>query len=653
MCGIAGVVGARASDLAPVVAMTAALRHRGPDDEGYFLADTRNGRHWAFRGRDTAPAVSHPPLPAAFRDGVDLALGHRRLAIVDLSPGGHGPMASPDGSTWITYNGEVYNHVELKEELKGKGHRFRTTSDTEVLLASYAEWGPDALHRWNGMWAFALYDARRRVLFCARDRFGVKPFHYYHDEGSLFAFASEIKGLLAHPRVPRRPHEPSLAAFLVRGDVDQSDQTFFAGVSSLPPGHRLSLDLRSRKLTVERWYALPAPEPRPGDPAELRGLLEDAVRLRLRSDVDVGSCLSGGLDSSSIVALTASLRGASPNGRHRSFSVVYDDPGLREEPYVTDVVAATGVEGVRTTPTAAELLRDLPSLVRHQDEPFASLGLYSQWRVMALARKEGVKVLLDGQGADEVLAGYHYHYGPYLAEVAGTQGLGRALREAARSHVATGRPLWFFLGLIAYHALPLPGAIRDRARSGMATHGLLPRRLLDPALGALVDGGGGERHRPRRSLVEERRAAILKTSLPALLRYEDRSSMAFGIEARTPYLDYRLVERALALPAGDLIRAGWTKSLLREAMAGRLPESVRRRRDKLGFASPEIRWLGEIAAQVRLWLGADARIHRIVTPAALRDWLRRPDAELARQPGLWRLVSAELWLRYLESCHAE
>lgn len=647
MCGIAGIAASDPELLRPLAAMTRALRHRGPDDEGYLLLDSRSGRTQAYAGADTLPELALPPLPAAIPGGVDVALGHRRLAIIDLSAGGHGPMTSIDGRLAITYNGEVFNYLELREELRGLGHAFRTACDTEVLLAAYAEWGPAALHRLNGMWAFALYDARERRLFCARDRFGVKPFFYLGD-GALFAFASEIKGLLAHPAASRTPNSTTLARFLAQGAIDETAETFLAGIRSLPAGHQLSLDLATRRLAVERWYELPAAEARLGDPAELRALLEDAVRLRLRSDVDVGTCLSGGLDSSSLVALTARLRAATGNSGRRAFSVVYPDPELQEAAHIDTMVAATGAIGHRTTPTSSELLADLPALAWQQDEPFPSPGVYSQWRVMRLAREAGVTVLLDGQGADEVLAGYHYHFGPYLAEIAGRDGWGAALRQARQASGVTGRSLGFFLSLLAHQTLPLPNRVRAWAVRRGVSQGRVPSCLLAPELRALLTTAGVERHRPRPSLAAERRANILTTSLPALLRYEDRNSMAFSVEARTPFLDYRLVERAMALPAGDLIRDGWTKALLRQAMAGVLPESVRLRRDKLGFATPETRWLTELAPQVRGWLGTASRLGPQLAPRELQRWLALPDATLARQPGLFRLVSAELWLRALE-----
>jgi len=648
MCGIAGVAGPAPGLLRPLPAMMAALRHRGPDDEGYLLVESASGRAQAYGGSDTVAATLLPFLPAEPPPGSDLALGNRRLAIIDRGPAGHQPMAFSDARLWVTYNGEIFNYVELREELKSLGHVFRTASDTEVLLAAYAQWGADALPRFNGMWAFALYDATQRRLFCARDRFGVKPFHY-HAASGFFAFASEIKGLLAHPAVPRRPNEVALFAFLVQGAHSEDENTFYDGIRSLPGGHALTVDLASGAVDVRRWYALPEPAERASDPREIRELLADSVRLRLRSDVDVGTCLSGGLDSSSIVALTARLRDHAGGGRHRSFSIVYPDPGLDESAHVCAVVAKADVEDARATPTSAELLADLPALVRHQDEPFPSASVYSQFRVMRMAREAGVPVLLDGQGGDEVLGGYHYYYGPFLADVAFRLGLPAALRAARQARQVTGRSWSFFLGLLAYHAVPLPAAVQAWAVRRGATQGRVPRRLLARDYVAQDGSTRVERHRRRPGLHAELRAGILQTSLPGLLRYEDRNSMAFSIEARTPFLDYRLVERAQAVPASDLIRDGWTKAILREAMAGVIPDAVRLRGDKLGFATPERRWLRELAPHVRGWLGRGSRLGPRLDEGAIRAWLSLDDEELAGRPGLWRLVSAELWLRYLEA----
>jgi asparagine synthase (glutamine-hydrolysing) len=645
MCGIAGIVSPEPEALRPIGRITAALAHRGPDDEGYLFADSRSGTSWRFRGPDTVAGVLDPPLEARIPEAADLALGHRRLSILDLSAAAHGPMGSADGRLWVTYNGEIYNYLELRDELRGLGHSFRTGSDTEVLLAAYAQWGAECLHRFNGMWAFALYDSASRRLVCARDRFGVKPF-YYHWNGATLVFASEIKGLLEHPAVPRRANDARVVGFLCRGAIDESSQTFFAGIAGLPAGHILELDLGAGRLAVRPYYELP-PQPAAGTEgltADAFGdLLEDAVRLRLRSDVELGTCLSGGLDSSTIVAVAARLRAAAGAGPQRAFSVVYADAGLGEAPFVDAVLASTGALGTRATPTSDELARDLAALVRQQDEPIPSAGVYSQWRVMALARDAGVKVLLDGQGADEILAGYHYQLGPFLAEALRRHGPWRAWREARALNRVTALPTAFLAGMAAYHGLPIPPFLRRWAVARFSSHGLLPARLLDPDLARRHGALAGERHEPRASLAAERRADVMASSLPALLRYEDRNSMAFGIEARTPYLDYRLVEAALALPPERLVHDGWTKWILRQAAAGVVPEAVRLRRDKLGFATPERRWLEELMPILRERLGAARYVGDLLQRDSIEGWLGAAGPPLSSRPGIFRLLALETW----------
>jgi asparagine synthase (glutamine-hydrolysing) len=321
--------------------------------------------------------------------------------------------------------------------------------------------------------------------------------------------------------------------------------------------------------------------------------------------------------------------------------VVYPDPEIDERRFVDEVVRAARAEPHAVTPTAAEALADLPRLVCAQDEPVPSAGVYSQWRVMGLARQSGTTVLLDGQGADEVLGGYHYHFGPRLAEALLHEGPGTAMRESRRAAEVTGRPLSYFLGAAAYHLLPLPRALRRRAVARAATHGRLPPSVLRPDL--VAEATPTARHRPRRSLAAERRANILQTSLPALLRYEDRNSMAFSVEARTPFLDYRLVELALRLPASALIHDGWTKWMLRQAMEGALPDAVRWRRDKIGFGTPEQRWLEEGARDVRARLAASPAVSRLLRDRAREQWLSGDDGTLARRPGLWRLLCVAAW----------
>jgi asparagine synthase (glutamine-hydrolysing) len=620
VCGIAGCVDLEHGLEAPnelVAAMTDVLRHRGPDDAGM---------------------VADGPV----------TLGHRRLSIIDLSPAGHGPMPSPDGSLWLTFNGEIYNYIELREELRALGREFHTESDTEVLLVAYAQWGTAMLDRLNGMFAFAIWDSRASTVLLARDRFGVKPL-YYTTAAGRFRFASEIKGLLVDPAVPRAANDARILEFLAYGLADHTAETMFDGVLQLPPGSYLEVRPYEPVPTPVRWYTLrPAEQSSKPLGARTRELLDSAITLRLRSDVPVGVSLSGGMDSSSVLGVASSLRSAEGIEAPQSFSARSSDPATDEHVYAAQVVAATGSRNAEVLPSFDGLVEELDSIVWHMDEPFHSPSVYGQRKVDELARNAGVIVLLDGQGGDEVLGGYRYHLGPFLAETARTRGWRAARREIALLHenAQVGRSL--LAGLLAYHALPVPDGIRRGAVTRYASHRRLDPAALDPDFRRRAGPPTSRRHRPQSTLLAERREGLLRTSLPALLRYEDRNSMAFSVEARTPFLDFRLVERALALPASDLVRGGWTKAILRDGMAGVLPDTVRLRRDKLGFATPEARWLREIAPRVREWLGPGARTAQMIRPDVLARWCAESDEALAGRAGLWRVLSVELWLRQIE-----
>lgn len=618
--------------------MAEAIRHRGPDDEGYLFLSSRSGSVCLGRGRDSHPAAPGADLGSIDTAPFDVAFGHRRLSILDLSVGGHQPMASRDGRYWITYNGEIYNYIELRAELEGLGFRFGTASDTEVVLAAWEAWGAETLHRLNGMWAFALADLRERRLVLSRDRFGEKPLVYRQDRSS-FAFASEIGALMTGPS-HRGVDEKTLSSFLSRGVVEEGERTFFEGVTRVPPGGLLVLNLDSHDISVSRWYALPEGIGAEPSVAEFRDLLDDAIRIRRRSDVPVGTCLSGGLDSSAITALSA--RQMKGEGDYHAFSAIFDDPGFSEAPYVRDAIAATGVVDHVVTPDGPGLRRDLVSFIKTQGEPTPSLGPYTQYCVARAAAAASVKVLLDGQGADELLAGYHYQAGPFLAEIWNERGLLAASRETrALARNMARSPLW--LGaLAAYHRFPWPAAARSFVRARGASHAVLPSEAFTSGFAALAESG--LKHAPTRRIDDERRRSLSVTSLPALLRYEDRNTMRFAVEARLPFLDFRLVDAGLRLSSSSLFASGWTKSILREAVSDILPASIVRRKEKLGFATPDARLLREAFPVVREALAAcgdlDGRLDRTFVQRSLAE-----GEALALRPFLARWCTTAIWLR--------
>jgi asparagine synthase (glutamine-hydrolysing) len=657
MCGITGIWHLDAHRSIPTAllqTMTTTLRHRGPDDEGYYLTHTVTGAQCLCAGRDTSAQPGLTALAAIDSTKVyNLGFGFRRLAILDLSPAGHQPMATTDERCWIVYNGEIYNYRELRTELEALGHIFRTGTDTEVILNAYAAWGEACLARFNGMWAFALWDLGERRLFCARDRFGVKPFYYFWN-GQTFAFASEIKALLHLPELVRQPNDGLIYDYLRYGRTDHTAGAFLQAIHQLPPAHWLALDM-TRALRIERFWALDPTRPveqciHPDDAARrFTELFTDSVRLRLRSDVPVGTCLSGGLDSSSIVCVANRLLHHGHQGearamgkRQQTFSSCYEDPRFDERIFIEAVLQQTGAAGNYTFPNGEKLIQTLPRLIWHQDEPFGGLSIFAQWCVMELASRHGVTVLLDGQGGDELLAGYHpcfdYHWAGLLRQ--GRWGeLGRELQAYRRQHG----------GALPFLALR---SLRPFAPAGV--QGIARRLTRGSGLGVSAQFARcytGRRH----EFVERDRdplrgylAQLLHYSIPMLLRFEDRNSMAHAIEARVPFLDYRLVEYAFTLPAEQKIHNASTKAVLRRAMAGVLPETVRQRKDKMGFVAPERVWLNE---DLRAW--SQDLVHsrsfrerpyfnakQIAQLLADHYTGRRDLSRLA-----WRWFNLELWLR--------
>jgi len=604
MCGLCGVVASgRPPARDQVELMLDRLAHRGPDGRGVF-------------------------------EDEGACLGHLRLAIIDLSDAGLEPFASDDGRLQLVFNGELYNYLELREELRAKGHRFRSETDTEVLLAGFREWGPRCVERFNGMWAFAIWDSERRTLFASRDRLGIKPLYYRHD-GERLAFASE-PWVLADER--RTANLRVVRDYVEQGYLDQGDETFFAGVKRLPPAHSLTFD--GRGLRLERYWTLEPHEP-PHDSAEaVRATFLDAVRLQLRADVPVGTCLSGGIDSSSIAVAVA----AHGHEHQKTVTAFFEDVGFDERPYAQAVVDRTGAEAHWVTFTADDLVEHLPAIVQAQGEPFGSTSICAGWYVMREAKRAGLTVMLDGQGGDELFAGYRAYFGYRLSDL--LRG-GRVAEAAAelRAYAQVNGPRWAAVALVNPH---VPERARLAARSRLRG----TASLAGPALpgNSLLRGPNGspfpDRLRRHQELVLSRRG------LPELLRYEDRNSMAHSLEARVPLLDHRLVELAFSLPGDELIRRGETKSVLRRALADLLPPSVRQRRDKLGFVTPEARFLRGTLGELAQDVFASQRFAErgfVDAAAARRRLERHRRGELTAGMELWRALNLELWAqRFLD-----
>jgi asparagine synthase (glutamine-hydrolysing) len=558
MCGIVALrqLDGRPVDTATVERMAQRLGHRGPDDAGAFI-----------------------------EDGV--GMGFRRLAILDLTPSGHQPMVSADGAATLIFNGEIFNYVELRDELQRLGHRFRSTGDAEVLLQAYLQWGTECLPRLNGEWAFVVYDRRSGALFGARDRFGIKPLYRVRLPGAI-VWASEIKALLAHPDSRPAINWRTAGAYLSRGRLDYSTESFFEGIDAVPAGGAFSVDREGRERTWRYWSIPSEGETAlPVDPARtFADLLEDAVRIRLRSDVPVGVCLSGGLDSTAVICAMDRLRRANGNGAQPVAAFTYHHPDFDERRYVDATVARTGAELHRLEMDQRELWGLAERVVRAHDEPVHTLTAMVGYELMRLIAGQGIRVILNGQGADETLAGYDSYFPDawytdmrrgrvgqawdsiraYTAAHGG-HALSRFVATARRTvQVELDRARW-------YRRLARSRRRRTAERNGWFTGVALGEVESLPAFEPV-------------DLTSMLRRSTTVEPLPLYLRIEDRNSMAHSVEVRLPLLDYRLVELAFSLEDDWKVRGGWNKFVLREAMRERMPEAVRTRTDKMGFPAP-------------------------------------------------------------------
>lgn len=610
MCGILGWVGAHGPEDAGRFARALdLLAHRGPDDRGV----------WA---------------------GAGVLLGHRRLSILDLSATGHQPMADPAGEAVIVFNGEIYNHVELRAELEKLGHRFVGRSDTEVLLHALIEWGAAALPRLNGMWAFACWQPRLRRLLLARDRFGVKPLYYRIGPEGL-AFASEPKALLELFPGHRKLADRALLDFLANNLLYARGQSFYQGIHVLPPAHCAVHEPGAGQLRLERYWDYPDRAADALDPqeavAQFDALFTDAVRLRLRSDVPVGLTLSGGLDSTGILA-AASRAAASPL---TCFTSVYGAGEPGELPWAQRASEAAHAPLVAVPAPQQQWLATLRKIAWHMDGPGYSPAVYPLWHLMQRARAEGVPVLLEGQGADEALAGYpQYAVLELLGYLKGASGRRPGLAGLAARVSALRRSF----------SLPwaLAWAARETAPALLAWH---RRRVGFESL--MRDGIGLPE--PAESMARKdadpvRRRLLLDHSLsilPGLLHYGDAISMAHGVEARHPFLDYRLVEWMFRLPARLRFQDNQTKWVLRQYLRAYGQQAIGNRPDKKGYPTPVGKWLSSDDGREigHLLLDTRSQLYEWCDPKKVRRLIERQRrGAMAAEHHLYKLLSTRIWL---------
>lgn len=654
MCGLGAIFQLTPHLNASVLARMADLIvHRGPDGEGYALG--REASVDFLAGCDT-PLSDMSGLafkPTGVLNHADdkwmWGLAHRRLSILDLASTGHQPMASSDGRYVITYNGEVYNHLELRKELIDHGYSFRGRSDTEVIIAAYTHWGVKCLQNFNGMFAFVLVDTVERSVFAARDRFGVKPLYFFKTQKSV-VFASEIKQFSALPEWSPMVHWQNAQDFMICGMSDHNQGTFFSSVTQIQGGHFIKSPLDQLHIAQPiAWYRLDTQSAQMQmsfDEAASRfaELFAESVQLRMRSDVPVGTALSGGLDSSSIVCEVSAQLKAMGQGAQRSFSICSTIPQYDERKFIDIVTEETGVESHHYYPESDSLLRELPDIVWHQDEPFGGTSIFAEWNVYKLARSQGVKVTLDGHGSDEILCGYHLFFWVYLNVLLCKGKVGEWITEARKLNEIHGYTLRDIIRSQLVTALPSQWLrlLRNTLRKEGASRHLLSN---NQDLVLAID----DPHQRGRSIFNnvgsESVRELTQTSVPIQLHWADRDSMAHSVESRLPFLDYRLVEFVMACSDSYKIGNGTTKRLLRKGLESRLPPRIAQRHDKMGFVTPESVWLcDQQGAYFSDWLNSHEALARsILSEASIQRAHRILQKRERYNRFAWRTLSLVMW----------
>lgn len=606
MCGIAGIIhfNNKSPEETQIRGMMRQIKHRGPDDDGVFIEDA-------------------------------VGLGFVRLSIIDLSPDGHQPMFSLDERYVLVFNGEIFNYIELREELESNGISFRTKTDTEVLLNSYIYWKDDCLHHFNGMWSMVVYDRQEKTIFASRDRYGIKPFYYTHN-ADYFAFCSEIPPLLSLLETSPSPNYQSIFDYLAFNRSDQTEDTFFKEVKKLQHGTKLSI--KQGEVRISRWYDLRDRVSRAlpfRDPKEFKELFSSAVGLRLRSDVPVGVCLSGGLDSSSIVSTLLSEYNKTDL---ETFSAIYEKGQIGDEKEFIYEYKSQLQNMHFISPDAETLEADLHRFIVAHGEPIPSTSPYAQFKVMELA-KDSVVVTLDGQGADEQLAGYHYFFGFYFKDLWRSGKIARLSSEVFH-YLCRHRSLY---GVKSFAFFLFPERLRTKLRVG--EKGYMVRSFVEKY--SKTNAISGRLYGSK--TLQDALLDHFENKLEHLLKWEDLNSMHFSLEARVPFLDYRLVEKTLASADRWAIKNGITKFILREAMKGTLPEKIRMRNDKLGFGTPQDEWFRKPAWKkiIEEIISSHSFKNRgLIDPEVAFDkYQEHLSGKINIAKEIWKWVHLELWFR--------
>jgi asparagine synthase (glutamine-hydrolysing) len=620
MCGIAGIVSQDASQIhiGRLKAMNDAIAHRGPDGEGFWI---------------------NPSNTVGF--------AHRRLSVIDLSAAAAQPMhlatTDPLPRYTIVYNGEIYNYLEIRDELFSKGYIFQSRCDTEVILAAYDHYKEECLRHFDGMFAFALWDEAEQTLFIARDRLGEKPFYYtMGNAGDTFLFASEMKALWA-AGIEKKADRQSLLYYLGAGLTQfpmEKSRTFYANIQSLPPAHYIKWQIAAQQFAVKRYWDIHPKHDfisRERATEQFRSLFFTSVKRRLRSDVRTGTSLSGGLDSSAIVGVINNLI---TTENYKSFSAIFPGFEKDESRYIEAIAATFGLDDYTTTPSAETMVNLFEKLCYHQEQPFGSAGIYTQYEVCKLARKHGTKVLLDGQGADEILGGYSRHIHWYLQELLVKRKFNLFSREKNALQENNIAFQWGYRNyLAAFAPASTATALKRKEEKNIFTNTELTREFISAYF---------EKNKIYKRSVSSINDIlyydVMETGLEELLRYADRNAMAHGIEMRLPYLNHELVEFVFSLPAAYKIHQGFTKWILRESVKYIIPPAIAWRKDKVGYEPPQAQWMKHasfesLVINARKKLAASGILRKEIADIPVR-----PSAAYARDNYDWRYLVAAAFI---------
>ncbi|MGN6605325.1 MAG: asparagine synthase (glutamine-hydrolyzing) [Ginsengibacter sp.] len=591
MCGIAGIVKKNGDEVSEreIKVLTDIIAHRGPDDEGFYISG-------------------------------QLGLGHRRLSILDLSSAGHQPMIYND--LIITYNGEIYNYLELKKELESAGFHFQTHTDTEVIEAAYLFWGEDCVNHFNGMWSFVIYDPRKNILFCSRDRFGIKPF-YYINNTEIFAFGSEIKQL--HSLGYRKVNTKILVDYLFIGYENHSQETFFKDVFQLEPAHKLVYNIGTGEITIKQYYRLELKDNIKDlgldESADLyASRINKAISLRLRSDVKVGTCLSGGLDSSYIASVAAKYYNEKSNNNFTSITAQSGDPMNDETKYAKMVVDSSNLDATFTRPAKNDISEDIRRIIYHQEEPFGGPSILMQYYVMKSAKESGCSVLLDGQGGDETLLGYERYYMSFLRNLRFGDSLRWFKKINEKSRLSLKEVVLYFF-YFNFSFLRIYG-LRRRIRG-------IRRKYKKCLNNQLIY----EYAKSTRNTYDLQYLEITKTQLRHLLNYEDKNSMAWSVETRLPFLDFEALETAFSIKAKYKIYDGWSKYILRKVGEKVLPPEIAWRKNKVGFEAPKKFW------------NIDKDYEPLISNSKILNQIFKDISKAKNEKLRWKFLMIALWER--------